>query len=109
MSKFIKYQLEDGQELLVETDEIEAGTIMAGNESEPAKAAKSFSESLDAVKSAAQTMRQKFADLAADETEVTFALKTTGEVGMFGVAKVGADAIFQVTMKWKKASATKES
>ena len=109
MSNFISFRLDDGQELLVETDEMVVGPIMAGNESEPAKAAKSFSESLDAVKSAAKTMRQKFADLAADETEVTFALKTTGEVGMFGVAKVGADANFQVTMKWKKISAAKES
>lgn len=49
-------------------------------------------------------IRKKLHDVAADEVEVKFGLKATSEAGgnMFAVGKVGVEANYEVTLKWKK-------
>ena len=44
-----------------------------------------------------------------DEVEVTFGLKAAGEAGNFAVAKVGAEASYTVTLKWKREEEKKGS
>ncbi|MBI9047123.1 MAG: hypothetical protein JEZ06_21735 [Anaerolineaceae bacterium] len=104
MSKFIEYKLDDGATLLImavhEEDQclIQAGK---GIQSNIISTQNSFSQSLDAVKSSADTLLQKFKNLQADEIEMTFGLVTTGELGNFAIGKVGIEANYEVKLKWK--------
>ena len=101
---YIRYQLEDNLELWVEAPGTNGAIIKSGLEEPAKKAQQSFDSALDGVKSSASILRRTFHDLEADETEVSFTLKTIGEIGVFAVGKLGAEANFQVTLKWKKAS-----
>lgn len=101
---FIKYLLEDGSELWVESPDSEDGIINASIGDKFLDAQQEFSRALDSAKSSAITLRKKFEDALADEVEVTFGLKATGEVGnyIFAVGKAGVEANYTVTLKWKK-------
>ena len=104
MPQFIRYTLEDGSELLIEAAGAESGVVRAGL-SEKVEAAKmSFDAALDAVRSSALQIRKKMHDVQADEVEVKFGLKATGEAGnnMLAIAKAGVEANYEVTLKWKK-------
>jgi hypothetical protein len=104
---FIKYQLEDGSELLIESAE-SGGVVKAsalGDKIQDAQ--KTFEQALKSVKGSALMLRKQFADAQADEVTVTFGLKATGELGehIFAVAKAGVEANYSVTLKWKKPGA----
>ncbi len=103
MATYIEYKLDDGGTILVEIPGQEGGIVKASNkEGHVVKGAeKKFSEALDSIKSAATAMRQKLSDLKADEVEVKFGLKATGELGNFAIAKTGVEANYEVTLKWK--------
>ncbi len=58
-------------------------------------------EALGAVKASAAALRRELSELSADEVEVKFVLKTTGELGLFAVGKLGAEANYELTLKWK--------
>ena len=100
MPQFIRYTLEDGSELLIEATGSEGGVVRAGI-SEKIETAKT---SLDAVRFYVLQIRRKLHDVQADEVEVKFGLKATGEIGnnMFAVGKAGIEANYEVTLKWKK-------
>lgn len=36
----------------------------------------------------------------AEQVEITFGVKAMGELGLFAVGKCGAEANYQVTLKW---------
>jgi len=59
---------------------------------------------LSSVRISALQIRKKLHDVQADEVEVKFGLKATGEVGnnMFAIGKAGMEANYEVTLKWKK-------
>lgn len=104
MPTYLEYQLEDGSPLLIQVDEATSGisraslSDAAGNVMQ--KAGQSFESALAGVKSAALALRHHLADLQADEVEVTFGLKATGDLGNFAIGKVGAEANYTVTLKW---------
>lgn len=104
MPQFIKYILEDGSELLIESAGDETGVVRAGIDKKIEQAKQSFDAALDSVRISALQIRKKFHDVQADEVEVKFGLKATGEIGnnMFAVGKAGIEANYEVTLKWKK-------
>ena len=116
-TQFIEYKLDENTTLLVqapadfEPDQPEmgfGGPIKAAND--PAKqvkegitrAGKTFQQALEPVHQGAQWMLRQLEDLQADEVELKFGLITTGEVGNFAIGKVGVEANYEVTLKWKK-------
>ena len=105
MSTFIEYELEDGLTILVEAPEPEAiGVIQAARGADGnviLKAGQKFGEALEGVVAQARLLREKLQALRADEVEVSFGLRTTGEVGNFAVGKIGVEANYTVTLKWK--------
>lgn len=101
MANYIKYQLEDGLELLVETGELSGGVVKTGIGDSIVDAKQKFEDALEGVKRSAILMRRKFQELQADDVEVKFGLKTTGELGNFAIGKVSLDANYEVTLKWK--------
>ena len=69
---------------------------------------KKFQDAFASVKKSAVVLRQELEDLRADEVEVTFGLKTTGEAGNFAVGQVGAEANYTITLKWKNNEEVKQ-
>ena len=105
MTTYIEYELEDGTTLLIESPATETGGVVkAGRgdgENVIVKAGKKFEEALKSIPAQATALRRRLEDARADEVEVKFALKTTGEVGNFAIGSVGAEAAYEVTLKWK--------
>lgn len=101
MSNYIVYKLDDDSELWIETEQPVGGMRRATSEGNMvANAHQTFDQSLNNVRMAANVVRRKLGDLGADETEVEFSLKSTGEVGIFAIGKVGIEANFNVKLKW---------
>jgi hypothetical protein len=112
VTTFIEYELEDGLTILVEAPEDEmTGPVRAARDADGniiKRSEKKFGEALDSIRLQAALMRKKLEDLRADEVEVTFGLKTTGELGNFAVGKVGLEANYAVTLKWKNTEEQKK-
>jgi len=104
MPQFIRYTLEDGSELLIEASGSEGGVVRASLSEKIETARTSFDAALDSVRLSALQIRRKLHDVQADEVEVKFGLKATGELGnnMFAIGKAGVEANYEVTLKWKK-------
>lgn len=104
MATYIEYIQEDGHMLLIEVDESAGQAIKASEISGNTiiKAEHSFKEALQSIKSSITTLRQGFADLQVDDVEVTFGIKTVGEMGLFAICKAGAEINYEVKLKWTK-------
>lgn len=104
MATYIEYTLEDGSTLLVEVDESTGGAIKAADASGNViiKAEEKFKDALKSIRGSVATLWQGLADLDADDVEVTFGIKTVGEVGLFAVCKAGAEMNYEVKLKWTK-------
>lgn len=104
MATFIEYQLEDGTTILVETPEPKTGGVTKASRDPLGNAIvsanKKFEAAFDSVKKSAVIVRRQLEDLRADEVEVVFGLKATGEAGNFAIGQVGVEANYTVTLKW---------
>jgi len=103
MATYIEYELEDGTTVLIESSEPESGVVRASRDKEGnviKKAGQRFEAALAGIKPWADALRRQLDDLLADEIEVTFGVKAVGEAGNFAVGKVGAEANYEVTLKW---------
>jgi hypothetical protein len=107
MAQFIEYKLEDGTSVLILAEEgPQTGRVNAGSAAADtvAQATQRFEDALASVKATAARLRHTFEDLASDEVEVKFAIKTAGELG-FAIGKVGVEANFEITLKWSNTPA----
>lgn len=109
-AQFIAYQLEDGTEVLIQAPEglTPPGPVKAAGVEQQGviQAEKTFGEAMEGVRKQAKELRKKLEDLRADEVEVKFSLTATGELGNFAIGKVGVEANYEVTLKWKNAPQT---
>lgn len=113
MPQYIEFGTADGQALLVEVDEREAvapaGVAKAGlldhrRGDVVASARKSFDDAVRTVVSQnVESFTVALRELAQspDEVELAFALKATGEVGNFAIAKAGGEANFTIRLVWR--------
>lgn len=105
MATYIEYTLEDGNTLLVEVDEAIPGMANKAADSSGnviIKAEEKFKDALKSIRSSVLTLWQGLSDLQADDIEVTFGIKTVGEVGVFAVCKAGTEVNYEVKLKWTK-------
>ena len=102
MAAYIEYELEDGSTLFLAAEEPEGAVVKAGVPGEQViqKSRKKFEEAIKAIKPSVAALYQQLCDMEAEEVEVTFGLKVMGEAGNFAVGKLGAEANYQVTLKW---------
>ena len=101
MATYIEYELEDGGTLF-EMTEPEGGVQKAARDKDnnvTIKANQKFQAALASVKHSAAVLRQELDELKADDVEVKFGLKTTGELGNFAIGKVGVEANYEATLK----------
>jgi hypothetical protein len=104
MATFVKYNLDDGGTVLVEVEETQGGVVSVARKDKNViiEAGNKFREALHSAKESTAALMKELGDLPIEETEVVFGLKATGEAGIFAIGKVGAEANFQVTLKWKR-------
>ena len=113
MPGYIEFPLQDGGSILIEVDDAPGAPVVRGSLQEASRsgravlerAEQSFDQAVDNVRQAAGVLLTKLKSLhdAPDETEVTFGLKATGELGgSFVVAKAGLEANYSVKLTWKK-------
>jgi hypothetical protein len=112
MANYIQFATADGATILIEVAEedetYQPGVVKAGLRDKAqeavSQAGDTFEEGLEVVRRNATAFIKKVRGLSdpPDEVEVTFGLKATGEAGNFAVAKVGAEANYTVTLKWKR-------
>ncbi|OQY46553.1 MAG: hypothetical protein B6242_07455 [Anaerolineaceae bacterium 4572_78] len=107
MTAYIEYKLDNDTTILVETNSPEdnMGTTKVGLMDDMGNIIQSAEQTLgdafDAVHKSVVIMRSRLQELKADEVEVTFGLKATGDAGNFAIGKVGAEANYSVKLKWK--------
>lgn len=110
MTKYIEFPLEGGGTILVEapTEEIKGKSGFVQAAASPADLVAQAGQSLDAafenVKKSANLLVDKLSTLSTppDEMDIKFYLKASGEVGNIAIGRVGAEANYEVTLKWKK-------
>jgi hypothetical protein len=106
MGNFIEYQLEDGTTILIQAAQPQqTGGITKASRSDAVgnvinSVNQKFADAFAGVKSSALVMRRQFEELQADEVEVTFGLTATGELGNFAIGQIGAEANYEITLKW---------
>jgi len=107
MSDYIEYPLEDGNTVLIETEEL-GGVVRAANKpGEPIPSKLNFKQAFASVRSSIKEVMAEFDDLHVEEAEIKFGLKSIGEAGIFAIGKVGGEMNYEVTLKWKKPEAKK--
>lgn len=104
MTKLVKFDVGEGQTILVEVEEVESEEIEPVSKSPgelAAKARQTLSEALDSIGPMIKTLKSRLSDMTepADEVEVKFGVKLSGEVDAI-VTKVGGEATYEITLKW---------
>lgn len=105
MAKLVEFDLGDGESILMEVDEVDSDDIEPVSK-EPgevaAKARETFDKALSGLTPMVKSLKRRLDALndPADEVEVKFSVKLTGEVGAV-VTKVGGEATYEITLKWK--------
>lgn len=115
MATYVKFQLEDGTIVYVETADSpkgSSGLIPAGRGEHAEPAVTSFDKSIEAIRKMAGVMiknlREGFTN-EPDEVQVNFGLKASGDLGNLFVARGGAEANYNVMLRWRKAEEAEKS
>lgn len=109
MSKLVEFDVGNGETILIEVDEVadlDTAVIEPVSRSPgeiAAKARQTFSEAIDDIAPMVRALKGRLNALTdpADEVEVKFSVKLSGEIGAV-VTKVGGEATYEITLKWKK-------
>lgn len=121
MASYVKFELEDGTIVYVESTDVPKGAsgfpLGTKGEHPSEQAAVSFEKAIESVRKMASSlikeMREGFVQ-APDEVQVNFGLKASGEIGSLIVARGGMEANYNVMLRWgseeaaEKAKAAKE-
>lgn len=105
MTKLVKFDVGDGQTVLIEVEEVKSEQIKPVSKlpgDMAAKARKTLSEALDGIEPMVRTLKQRLNALTdpEDEVEVKFGVKLSAEIDAV-VTKLGSEATYEITLKWK--------
>lgn len=105
MATFIEYKLEDGTTILVETEAQQTTGVTKASRDKVGnviiQAGQKFEDAFENIKKSALVLRRQLEEMRADEVEVTFGLKASGEFGNFVIGQIAAEASYTVKMTWK--------
>lgn len=108
MPKYVEFPLEDGGSILIESVDDKkstSGFVKPGSAEEITdKAPHSFDQAVESIRKSSNALVNKLRGLnqPPDEMEVTFSLKASGEVGNLFVSRGGAEAVYNVILRWHK-------
>ena len=105
MAKLVKFQASEGESILVEVEDVESDEIEPAPKSPgevAAEARDTFTEALASMKPMIRDIKEQLDSLTkpADEVEVKFGVKLSGEIGAV-LTKVGGEATYEITLKWQ--------
>ena len=104
MATYIEYKLDDDTTILIETEEQKTSGVTKASRDKGdnviASVNQKFEDAIAGVRKSAIVLRRQLEEMRADEVEVTFGLKATGDLGNFAIGKVGAEANYTVKLKW---------
>jgi len=105
MTKLVRFDAGDGATVLIEVEEVASDAVkpVAKKPGElAAQARQTLSEAIDGIAPMIRTLKRQLNDMTdpEDEVEVKFGVKLSGEIDAV-VAKLGGEATYEVTLKWK--------
>ncbi len=102
MKQIVEFELPDNKTILVEVDEPQkpGAKPVSRHGDMVIKAQKPFEEALSNIEPMLKAIKKKFDEMedSADEVEVKFGFKLTGQAG--AVITVGGEASYEITMRW---------
>jgi hypothetical protein len=101
MDGLVEFRTEDGVRVVVESAEDEDGARLVSRGDGPARAARTFEDSLEGVRAAAASALRVFRDgtLRPDAVELEFGVKLSAETGAI-IAKGAAEGHLVVRLTW---------
>ena len=105
MARLVQFDAGEGEFILIEVEDgqLEGIKPIAKKPNEmAAKAKQTFDEALKNLTPMIKGVKKRLDALSdpADEVEVKFSVKLTGEAGAV-LTKVGGEATYEITLKWK--------
>jgi len=105
MARLVEFDVGNGQSVLIEVEDVQSDEIKPVSKRPGAIAAQAkqtFDQALDNLKPMVESIRDRVDAMTqpADEVEVKFSVKLSGEVGAV-VTKVGGEATYEITLKWQ--------
>lgn len=105
MAKLVEFNVGEDDTILVEVEDVESDGIKPASKrpGEMAiKAGKSISEALSSVGPMIKDIKHRLDEATepADEVEVKFSVKLSGEVDAV-LTRVGGEATYEITLKWQ--------
>lgn len=109
MASYVKFELDDGTIVYVETAESpkgSSGLIPGGRGAEHAEqAAVSFDQSVKTIRKMASSLLENLrSDLAEqpEEVAISFGVKASGDLATLVVARGGMEANYNVSLRWRR-------
>ena len=104
-TKLVEFQVGNGESILVEVEDIESDGIKPASKKPgeiAIKAGKSISDALSSVGPMIKDIKHRLDEATdpADEVEVKFSVKLSGEVDAV-LTKVGGEATYEITLRWQ--------
>lgn len=106
---YVKFELEDGTIIFIESAETQKGTsgLIPGSRGEHAAdlPAIAFDQSFDAVRKMAGAMLhtlQSGLEELPEEVSISFGLKASGELGSLVIGRGGMEANYNVSIRWRR-------
>ena len=105
MTRLVEFQVEEGNSVLVEVEDVESDELTPAAKVPgeiAAQAEKTFGEAIERIEPMIHKLKEKLdaATQPADEVEVKFSVKLSGEVGAV-LTKVGGEATYEITLRWQ--------
>jgi hypothetical protein len=106
MKQLVEFEIGVGQSILVEVEDVASDKlepISIDGDKIAARAEKTFEQAIDNLVPMIKAVKQRLDKLAdpADEVEVKFSVKLSGQVGAV-LTTVGGEATYEITLKWAK-------
>ena len=105
MARLVEFDVGNGQSVLIEVEDVQSDEVKPVSKRPgkiAAQAKQTFDQALDNLKPMVERIRDRVDGMTqpADEVEVKFSVKLSGEIGAV-VTKVGGEATYEITLKWQ--------
>ena len=104
MKQLVEFELPDQSKILIEVDEptTTGAKPVSRNGVKIVEAKETFEKALANIEPMVKAIKKKFDDMedSADEVEVKFGVKLSGQAG--AIITVGGEASYEITMRWTK-------
>lgn len=104
MAELVRFEVAPGRDVLVETDDVDAGLIPVKRNYDDGfvEAGSAFTEHISSIRDAVRDALKELRKINPDEVTVSFGIKFTAEAGAV-IAKTSVEGTLGVEMAWHRA------